>query len=111
MWISKLRCPTWLLRPKRLIWNFITKTTFGKTSIPDAYERLLLDALQGDASLFTRSDGIETAWELMDPILKAWEANDGGALESYPAGSDGPKAADELLAELGHSWLKGCVHD
>ena len=84
---------------------------FGKASIPDSYERLLLDALQGDASLFTRSDGIEIAWELMEPILQAWENNGRSELESYPSGSAGPNGADALLAEQGHRWLAGCGHE
>ncbi len=77
--------------------------SFGKTAIPEAYERLLLDTLTGDASLFTRADEVETAWGLMDPILEAWEANN-QPLAFYEPGSWGPAEADELLARDGREW-------
>ena len=79
--------------------------SFGKTAIPDAYERLLLDVLTGDASLFTRADEVETAWGIIDPILKAWESPSGKKpLASYEPGSWGPKGADELLAKDRRKW-------
>jgi glucose-6-phosphate 1-dehydrogenase len=84
---------------------------FGEAAIPEAYERLLLDALLGDASLFSRSDGIEAAWELMDPIIKAWESDGAAEPVSYKRGSWGPKAADELLADDGRTWRMSCIHD
>ena len=77
--------------------------SFGKTAIPEAYERLLLDTMTGDASLFTRADEVETAWGLIDPILQSWEAQK-QPLTSYEPGSWGPKDADELLAREGHRW-------
>ncbi len=82
---------------------------FPDIALPDAYERLLLDALRGDAALFARNDGIETSWRLIDPILAGW-SNDPQAppLIIYPRGSWGPEAADELLAKNGHSWRLGC---
>jgi glucose-6-phosphate 1-dehydrogenase len=79
--------------------------TFGQTAIPEAYERLLLDALQGDASLFTRSDEVETAWSLIDPILHAWETEQAPSLAVYKPGSWGPPEADELLARDGRHWM------
>jgi len=72
--------------------------------IPEAYETLLLDALCGDATLFTRRDGVEAQWRLIDPILEAWRQQPAGDFPSYAAGSEGPKAADELLARNGHHW-------
>lgn len=72
---------------------------FGKATLPDAYERLLLDALQGDASLFARADEIELAWELADPLTIQVKPI------SYPAGSRGPAEADQLLARDGRRWL------
>ena len=81
---------------------------FGEDAIPDAYERLLLDALQGDASLFTRSDFIELSWRLIDPILRGWEASAKPALGIYEPGSWGPEASDALLAREGRCWLRGC---
>jgi glucose-6-phosphate 1-dehydrogenase len=81
---------------------------FGKDAIPEAYERLLLDALQGDASLFTRSDSIELSWRLIDPILRGWENASEPPLEVYEPGSWGPEQADALLAREGRCWLRGC---
>ncbi|MBI5296100.1 MAG: glucose-6-phosphate dehydrogenase [Chloroflexi bacterium] len=78
---------------------------FGKTAIPEAYERLLLDALQGDASLFTRADEVETAWSLIDPILQAWEKHQSPSLAAYKPGSWGPPEAYDLLARDGRRWL------
>jgi glucose-6-phosphate 1-dehydrogenase len=58
----------------------------------------------GDASLFTRSDEVERAWSILDPILKAWASGQGGALHFYGAGSWGPPAADELLGRDDRAW-------
>jgi len=73
---------------------------------PDAYETLLLDAMVGDASLFTRGDEAERAWEILDPIMSAWQSGEGGPLHFYPAGSWGPPAADELLERDGRAWRR-----
>jgi glucose-6-phosphate 1-dehydrogenase len=80
-------------------------------SLPEAYERLLLEALAGDATLFTRSDSIEAAWNLLDPILQSWEAQAGSGLLVYPVGSWGPAEADQLLARDERSWRLGCVDE
>ncbi len=80
-------------------------------SLPDAYQRLLLDALAGDASLFTRNDSIEAAWRLLDPIIQGWEAQAIPGLEGYPTGSWGPAEADQLLERDGRSWRIGCVDE
>jgi len=80
-------------------------------SLPEAYERLLLEALSGDASLFTRSDSIEAAWSLVDPVIKGWEAQDAPLLGSYPVGSWGPDDADRLLVRDGRCWRLGCVDE
>jgi glucose-6-phosphate 1-dehydrogenase len=82
---------------------------FPDIALPDAYERLLLDALKGDAALFARNDGIETAWRLIDPIIEGWETSPEAApLEIYPRRSWGPVAAQQLLAGGGHAWRMGC---
>jgi glucose-6-phosphate 1-dehydrogenase len=73
---------------------------------PDAYETLLLDAMIGDASLFTRADEVDRAWEILDPVLHAWAAGDGGPLHFYGAGTWGPPAADELLERDGRAWRR-----
>ena len=73
---------------------------------PDAYETLLLDAMIGDAALFTRGDEVERAWEILDPILRAWAEERGGPLHFYGAGTWGPPAADELLERDGRAWRR-----
>jgi glucose-6-phosphate 1-dehydrogenase len=84
---------------------------FNDIAIPGAYERLLLDALQGDASLFLRRDGIERSWEIIDPILRGWDSDDAPPLEMYERGSWGPTSSAKLLAADGRQWQRGCgVH-
>ncbi len=85
--------------------DFHYGTSFGKPS-PEAYERLLLDAMIGDATLFARSDEVEEAWAFIDPIEEAWHAKDAPELFFYPAGSWGPEAADNLLAREGRAWRR-----
>ncbi len=80
-------------------------------SLPEAYERLLLEALDGDASLFTRSDGIEASWRMVDPIIQGWEAGNDPPLATYPVGSWGPGEADQLLLRDGHRWRLGCTDE
>jgi glucose-6-phosphate 1-dehydrogenase len=77
--------------------------------LPDAYERLLMEALRGDASLFTRSDGIETAWKLVDSIAGGWETSNIPDLALYRRGSWGPSEANALLARDDRCWRLGCV--
>jgi len=92
------------MRPVDMTFHY--EDAFGE-AIPDAYQRLLLDAIVGDASLFIRSDAIAYSWRLIDPILKAWE-NDGVPLASYEPGSWGPAEAEALLASDDHAWLRSC---
>ncbi len=75
--------------------------------LPEAYQRLLLDVISGDASLFARSDEIERSWQIMDPVLDAWEKGSGPPLVTYARGSWGPAAADELLSWSGRQWWSG----
>jgi len=91
--------------------DFHYRSSFEGTLIPEAYERLLLEALDGDASLFTRSDELEAAWRLVDPVLLGWEMQQKPPLVSYPAGSWGPEDGDELLARDDHRWRTGCMDD
>jgi len=77
--------------------------SFGKTAIPEAYERLLLDVLTGDASLFTRADEVETAWGIIDPIIHAWDTQK-PPLAFYEPGTWGPAESDELLANDKRKW-------
>jgi glucose-6-phosphate 1-dehydrogenase len=90
---------------------FQYSTDFGEYEIPEAYERLLLDALNGDASLFTRSDEIETLWRIVNPILEGWQTPQAPPVVTYPRGSWGPSEADELLARSGHVWRVGCTDE
>ena len=86
--------------------DFHYGTSFGKAS-PEAYERLLLDAMSGDATLFARRDEVEEAWTFIDPIENAWAAKkDVPGLFFYPAGSWGPEEADDLLARDGRAWRR-----
>lgn len=86
--------------------DFHYGTSFGKAS-PEAYERLLLDAMSGDATLFARRDEVEHAWEFVDRIEHAWHDNPTPPpLCLYPSGSWGPSEADELLARDGRAWRR-----
>jgi glucose-6-phosphate 1-dehydrogenase len=99
------------MRTRSVDMSFLYEQDFGKNTLPDAYERLILDALHGDASLFTRSDEIELAWALIDPILEGWTSGQAPALEFYECGTWGPGKADEFLRDDGRKWLCGCVSD
>jgi glucose-6-phosphate 1-dehydrogenase len=85
--------------------DFMYGTTFS-TDSPDAYETLILDALLGDPSLFTRSDEVEEAWRFTTPILEAWMDGPAPAFPSYEAGTWGPAAADELMTRDGRRWRR-----
>jgi len=87
------------IRPVNM--EFLYGTAFLSQS-PEAYERLILDAMRGDATLFTRDDEVEAQWRVIDPILESWGKGD-PPLREYPAGSAGPDEADSLL-EPGHKW-------
>jgi glucose-6-phosphate 1-dehydrogenase len=76
--------------------------------LPTAYERLLLDCIQGDATLYSRGDNVEKAWEIVQPILDTWEQHQHFPLHGYPAGTWGPLAAEELLTSKVNSWRYPC---
>ena len=90
------------LGPRDLSFNY--REAYSNHALPEAYERLLLDAIQGDASLFMRSDEIERAWEIMDPIIAASERPDALRPEEYAQGSQGPACAAKLLAADLKEW-------
>ncbi len=90
--------------------SFHYEDSFGEVAIPDAYERLLLDVIKGDASLFTRGDSIELAWGLVDQILEGWESENAPPLVTYEPGTWGPSAADDLVAHDGFTWHLSCLH-
>jgi glucose-6-phosphate 1-dehydrogenase len=90
--------------------EFQYSDSFGGERLPDAYERLLMDALNGEASLFTRSDEIEMAWRLVDPILAAWDQPElAPPLMRYERGSWGPLEAERFLEQDGRRWRLGCA--
>ena len=89
------------VRPVRM--HFSYNTEFGAYT-PEAYERLLLEGLAGDATLFIRRDEVETAWSLVDGIRKGWQDKPLTNREFYSAGTWGPVAAEDLLAQTGHVW-------
>lgn len=100
------KVPGAALRLEPVKMDFRYRTSFGKAS-PEAYERLLLDAMAGDATLFARRDEVEEAWRFIDEIEKAWHESEAPpSMENYPAGSWGPEAADQLLHEEGHRWRR-----
>jgi len=76
--------------------EFLYGTSFMSES-PEAYERLILDAMRGDATLFTRNDEVDAQWGIIDPVLQTWEADTSSPLLTYPAGTAGPPEADALL--------------
>ncbi len=90
------------LKPADL--QFQYRDAYGEQALPEAYERLILDAIQGDATLFMRSDEIERAWAIMDPVIAATERPGGPQPLSYAVGSHGPRCADELMARDGRAW-------
>lgn len=77
-------------------------------TMPEAYERLLLDALEGDASLFARADEVEAAWAICDPILKQWEQADRPKLHIYEPGLWGPQESTEWMTAQGRQWFDIC---
>jgi glucose-6-phosphate 1-dehydrogenase len=94
------------LRPVRM--HFSYDAEFGAYT-PEAYERLLLEAIAGDATLFIRRDEVETAWQIVDSIRQGWENKPLTNREFYAAGTWGPIAADDLLAQSGHVWHEPLV--
>jgi glucose-6-phosphate 1-dehydrogenase len=101
----EVKVPGTLSEMRSVEMDFHYADDFGANAIPEAYERLLLDALQGDPSLYTRADAIELAWALVDPILRGWEGSDSPPLLSYTPGTWGPPEAESLLARDGRGWV------
>jgi glucose-6-phosphate 1-dehydrogenase len=83
--------------------SFRYATTFGSNT-PEAYERLVLDAMIGDGTLFIRGDEAESSWAIYTPLLQFWKSQGRSGMEEYPSGSWGPPGADKLLAASGHVW-------
>jgi len=98
--VSKVPGAGMRLRPVNMDFNY--GTSFGSRT-PTAYETLLLDALTGDATLYTRHDMVEASWNVVQPILDVWSETK-FELPNYAAGTWGPRAAEEMLARRGHVW-------
>ena len=98
--LSKVPGERMTLRPVSMDFNY--GASFGEHS-PSAYETLLVDAMAGDATLYTRQDMVEASWTAVQPILDAWAARQ-FEFPNYDAGSWGPAAADQMLARRGHAW-------
>jgi glucose-6-phosphate 1-dehydrogenase len=92
-------------RPRTVSMDFRYDTTFSSAT-PEAYERLLLDAMRGDQTLFTRADEVEAAWKIAGSVLKVTEGAEFPPPHPYPAGTWGPAAADGLLARDGRAWRR-----
>ena len=88
--------------------EFHYRDSFGETLIPEAYERLCLDALQGDATLFTRADDAELSWSYIDPIITACWSPNGPPLYDYEPGSWGPVEAIEFIERDSRYWIRSC---
>jgi glucose-6-phosphate 1-dehydrogenase len=104
--VFEAKLPGQGIRRRPVTMDFRYGASFGITIPPDAYERLLLDAIQGDATLFARADEIEWAWKLVDPILAGWESPSAPPLEVYEAGSWGPSGAEHLIERDGRRWRR-----
>jgi glucose-6-phosphate 1-dehydrogenase len=83
--------------------EFNYSTAFGGTS-PEAYERLMLDVMAGDPTLFMRRDAVEAAWAFVMPILESWERGRARDLPEYQCGTWGPNEADRLIEADGRRW-------
>jgi glucose-6-phosphate 1-dehydrogenase len=88
------------LNPVEMVFDYDTNSS----ETPEAYETLLLDAIQGDATLFMRSDQVLLAWDVVTPILENWESHNSLDFPNYSAGTWGPENAEALIAKQGHTW-------
>jgi glucose-6-phosphate 1-dehydrogenase len=95
------KIPGTRMRIRPVYMEFLYGTSFLSQS-PEAYERLIMDAMRGDATLFTRNDEVEAQWRICDPIVQIWESTP-GPLPQYEAGSQGPADAHQLLIN-GNEW-------
>src|SRR5437764_14410288 len=99
---AKIPGPRMRIRPVNM--EFRYGTSFLSES-PEAYERLILDAMRGDATLFTRNDEIEALWGIIDPMLTAWKEDTSSPIAQYPAGAQGPPEAGALIGES-RTWRR-----
>lgn len=105
----EVKVPDTLSETSSVNMNFHYDDAFNTRVIPDAYERLLLDAVNGDATLYTRSDGIEKSWEIVDQVIHGWRGEHAPKLEHYTPGSWGPRAADVFMRRDRRIWHESCM--
>ena len=98
---SKLPGPKMRIYPVKMEFDY--SNAFAQTS-PEAYERLMLDVMAGDATLFMRRDAVEAAWQFVMPILEHWQKLGPRDMPKYAAGTWGPAEADDLIERDGHEW-------
>jgi len=98
---SKLPGPKVRIYPVKMEFNY--SSSFGGTT-PEAYERLILDVMAGDATLFMRRDAVETAWKWVMPILNRWEQVHARDIPEYQCGTWGPVEADRIIVPDGRQW-------
>jgi glucose-6-phosphate 1-dehydrogenase len=97
-----------LLHPVDMLFNYSDSNNSSGSAdayTPEAYETLLLDVMQGDSTLFMRADQVESAWDILMPIIHAWEINPSVNFPNYAAGMQGPEDAEALIARDGHNWI------
>ncbi len=102
LWFES-KVPGLEMKLKNVEMDFTYRESYTE-QLPEAYEALLLDAMAGDASLFMRNDQVEMAWKIVMPIITTWQKQKKTGLKFYPAGSTGPKAADDLIQKDGRKW-------
>jgi len=105
-WRFEAKVPDTVADTQDVDMEFHYAESFPDVAIPEAYERLLLEALAGDASLFTRADEVEAAWGLIDPVAQAWASGPLPTLGTYEPGTWGTAEAEALLARDGRRWIE-----
>jgi glucose-6-phosphate 1-dehydrogenase len=96
--------PQMALQPVDMIFNY-SDAYGGEDKQPEAYETLLEDVIEGNATLFMRADQVEAAWEIIQPILEAWKTRPPVDFPNYAPGSWGPEDAEALIAKDGYHWI------
>ncbi len=102
--VAKQPGPEICMQPVKM--TLLYADAFGIEKPPSAYEWLLLDAMRGEQTLFARGDWVETAWSIVDPLIRHWQTEPAADFPNYAAGTDGPAAAAELLAQDGREWIR-----
>lgn len=105
--LFQAKVPDTVYETRSVNMEFHHRDSFGPNALPDAYERLLLDAINGDPSLFIRSDQTEISWAIIDPFISAWETSVAPPIAIYEPDSMGPEEADQFIKRDGRRWLRG----